>query len=713
MNEAATMSIEPDSASSLSLLEPFFAPKGVAVIGASPSPGNLGKRIVESMHTQGYAGRIIAVHPRGLSLPQCDAVADINNLPEIIDLAIATVSAAHVHELIELLANKGIHNLIVIGGGYAETGAEGKKLQHDIKNLGKRWGVRIVGPNCLGTFSSKDRFNSFFLSANDIQLPGCGSVGIISQSGAFLSAMLDQLARRNLGVHRAINFGNRIDIGECETLEAYAADPEVKVIGVYLESVQNGKRFFELARNISQKKPIIICKGGKTEKGSRAIQSHSASLAGSYSVFQTACKQAGMIEVEGLAELINALQLFTVAKNCQGNRVVIVSNGGGMGVMLADLCEREGCIVEEPPIEIQRELFATLPNYYSLKNPIDLTGSGTNKQCAFILDKLINTGLYDCLLFVILSGTEGINADIASQFQSAIPENFPVIVGAYGKDMYPKLCESLRGKNIPVYPTGEEAAWALNLLIRSGSLKSSHQRSTINRESFYRSLQLLKWLNQIDGVPDEMQLKNKLSECGVQIPKSFPVVKSEDLSEAIMKVGYPVILKVIGKDIQHKTELKGIRSDIHQEYNLYNEWDDMNNTWPGMIWAEEQMPPGLDLMVGMHRDVDFGPVLLFGTGGKYVEVYNDIERIILPAEDEEILQAIFRTRAGQIIKGVREEGPLDFQKLIQFIRLIAEWVEQEPKLLSLDFNPIRLYKNSLILLDAKLKLNKYIDEDET
>jgi acyl-CoA synthetase (NDP forming) len=712
MNEAATMSIGADKASSFSILEPFFAPKGVAVIGASPSPDNLGKRIVESLLAQGYAGTITTVHPRGLSLPNCDSVTDINKLPENINLAIASVPSSHVNEIIEPLAIKGIHSLIVIGGGYAETGTEGKKRQQSLEKLGKKWGVRIVGPNCLGTFSSKDRFNSLFLSANDIRLPECGSVGIISQSGAFLSAMLDQLARRNLGVHRAINFGNRIDIGECEALEAFAADPDVKVIGVYLESIQNGKRFFELTRTISRQKPIIICKGGKTEKGGRAIQSHSASLAGSYSVFQTVCKQSGMIEVKGLAELINALQLFSVSNFRQGNRVLIMSNGGGMGVMLADLCEREGCIVEEPPEEIQRELFATLPNYYSLKNPIDITGSGTNEQCALILNKFLNAGLYDCLLFVILSGTEGINENIVSQFYEVIPEDFPVVVGAYGKDMYPKLCESLRGKNIPIYPTGEEAAWAVNLLIRERRKKSSHQNNTEYIESYYRSLPLQKWLNQIDSSVDEIQLKKIMSECGVQIPMSFPVFKREDLSEAIVKIGYPAVLKVIGKDIQHKTELKGVRSDIYQEANLHHEWDDMNSKWPGMIWIEEQMPPGLDLMIGMHRDVDFGPVILFGTGGKFVEVYNDIERIILPAKDEEIQQAISRTRAGKIIKGVRGEGSLDCKKLLQFIKLIADWVIKEPKLLSLDFNPIRLYKNSLVMLDAKLRLNNIINKDK-
>ena len=693
-------------------LEPFFSPRGVAVIGASSKPGNLGKSIVESLCAQGFEGQITTVHPQGLSLSSCESVTSIKALPEITNLAIAAVSAPRFPDLIEPLAKKGIHNLIAISGGFAETGEEGKNQQINLQKLCKKWGVRIIGPNCLGTFSAPDHFNSFFLSSDEIHLPSCGPVAIISQSGAFMSAMLDQLATRGLGVHRAINFGNRIDIGECEALEAFAEDPAVKVIGIYLESVQDGKRFFKLARKITRLKPIIICKGGKSEKGNRAIQAHSASLAGSYSVFQAACKQSGMIEVQGLNELTHALHCLSMVSAPVGNRVLIVSNGGGMGVLLTDLCEQEGCSVEEPPREIQQELKKTLPTYYSFKNPIDLTGSGTNEQCAFALDKLIKSSSYDCLLLVILSGTEGINADIAPLLHPILPVGFPVVLGAYGKDLYPKLCTLLKEKAIPVFPSGEEAAWAVNLLVRVGLRKSNRENQQAATHSNYNSSPMEGWLDQRVDPPDEMQLKHKLSECGVQIPRSLSTANRKDLNEAINTVGFPLALKVIGKNILHKTELNGIRLDLFNENKFLDEWKSMNRSWPGQVWVEEQMPPGLDLMVGMHRDTDFGVVLLFGTGGKYVEIYKDIERIILPAEDDEIFQAIFRTQAGRIIQGVRGDPSLDVESLLSFTRLIAEWVEKEPKLLSLDFNPVRLYQNSLVVLDAKITINNNFQEGE-
>jgi len=703
MNESATRNI-----SSNLLLEPFFAPRSVAVIGVSPKLGNQGRRIVESLCTQGYKGLITTVHPKGLSLSYVNSVTRIKDLPEDTDLAIAAISATHVPELIEPLANQGIHNLIVISGGFAETGEKGKDLQQNLQELCRKWGVRIIGPNCLGIFSAPDHFNSFFLSPDDIQFPDCGSIAIISQSGAFLSSMLDQLAKRGLGVHRAINFGNRIDIGECEALEAFVADPAVKVIGVYLESAQDGHRFFELARSIT--KPIVICKGGKSEKGHRAIQAHSASLAGSYDVFQTACKQAGMIEVQGLGELINALYVLSLKSAPLGNRTLIVSNGGGMGVLLTDLCEQEKCIVEEPPFEIQQELKKVLPHYYSFKNPIDLTGSGTNEQCVFVLDKLLNLGIYDCLLLVILSGTEGINADIAPQLQNILPENFPVVLGAYGENMYPQLCTAFHKKGIPVFPSGEEAAWAVNLLNRAGKQKLNLELSPTAMEPIYSPLPLQNWLNQTVDPPDEMYLKEKFLECGVNIPNRLPAATRDCLDKVLQNFKFPITLKVIGKGIQHKTEIRGVRIDIYLENDLVREWENMNKSWPRQIWAEEQMPLGLDLMVGMHRDTDFGPVLLFGTGGKYVEAYKDIERIILPANDDEIMQAIFRTRVGRIIKGFRGESPLDVQKLLGFIKLIAEWVLEEPKLRSLDFNPIRLYQDSLVVLDAKIVIDNNFQE---
>ncbi|MEK9629464.1 MAG: acetate--CoA ligase family protein [Nitrospinota bacterium] len=684
-------------------LENFFSPRGVAVIGASPNPGNQGKLIVESLQAHGYEGKISTVHPKGLPLPGCISVSKINDLPENTDLAIAAISANQVLTLIEPLAEKGIQYLIVISGGFAETGDTGKALQQELIELGKTWGVRVLGPNCLGTFSAPDKFNSFFLSPDEIHLPENGPIAFISQSGAFLSSMLDQLALRGLGVRRAISFGNRIDVGECEALETFAEDPAVKVIGVYLESLQDGSRFMELARRVCKKKQIVILKGGKAEKGKRATQAHSASLAGSYSVFQNACKQVGIIEVNGLNELINSLHVFSLASIPSGNRVLIASNGGGMGVLLTDLCEQAGCNIQEVPDEIQRELKEDLPDYYSLINPIDLTGSGTNEQCALALDKLLKSQSYDCLLLVILSGTEGINSEIASQLVQVIPKGFPVIIGAYGKYMYPELCKALNKEGIPVFPSGEEAAHAITWLHQAGENQWAQDEAQIINKQF-NPVPLLGWLGQLEDPPDEMQLKLKLAECGVPIPKRLSAAKREDLNKVINEIRFPMILKVINKYIKHKTEIKGIRQNLYGENDLLFEWKNMNKTWPGQIWAEEQYAPGFELMVGMHRDVDFGPVLLFGSGGKYVELFEDIERIILPARDDEILNAIFRTRAGKVIQGFRGENPLDAQKLLELIKLLAEWVENEPKIQSLDFNPIRLYPDSLVVLDAKITI---------
>ena len=694
MNEAATLNTRSSSAEKV--LETFFAPKGIAVIGASLKPGNQGKRIVDSLIAQGYEGHLIAVHPDGKALGPCLSVRSVRELPEGIDLAIAAVSAKRVEALIEPLADHGIHHLIVVGGGFSEIGIEGELLQNSLRDTANKFGMRIVGPNCLGTFSSADKFNSFFLSADDIRLPGTGSVAVISQSGAFLSAILDQLASRNIGVHRAINFGNRIDIGECEALEAFARDPKVKVIGIYLESVQNGQRFFEIVRKTAALKPVVIYKGGKGAKGGRATLAHSASLAGEYTVFQAVCRQTGMIEVKGLNELINALQVLQRGFVAKGNRVLIVSNGGGMGVLLTDLLEEGNCDVVETPLQIQEELKNILPGYYSFRNPVDLTGSGTNEQCALSIDKILKTGLYDCLLLVVLGGTEGINADIAKRL--VLPKDFPVVLGAYGRNMFVPLSEAFINEVIPVFPTGEEAAWAVNLLARLGTKR----KISVNEVS--HSLPTCEGMMQLSPPLDEVCIKRFLRECQIRVPASFQVTRSEDMDQAIEETGFPLVLKAVAPDLLHKTELHGVELNLNDKAELERKWETMNRVWPGQVWVEEQMPPGLDLMVGMFRDKTFGPILLFGAGGSYVEILNDIERILLPVTDEEILASILRTKVGQIIQGVRGQPPLALNSLLEFMKWLTKWVEADTRLISLDFNPVRLYSDSLVVLDAKAEM---------
>lgn len=715
-------------------LTPFFSPRCVAVIGASPKADNQGKRIVASMVAQGFPGKIVTVHPQGKAIDPFPVYRHVKDLPESVDLAIAAVAAPSVAPLIEPLAGKGVRHMIVIGGGFAETGTEGEELQQLLLNEARKTGMRIIGPNGMGVFSAAERFNSFFLSPDEIILPQEGPVAIISQSGAFLSQILDQMSNRGVGVNKAVNFGNRVDVGECEILEEFGKDPAIKVIGLYLESMQDGPRFVEIARRVGATKPIIIYKGGHGREGGKAIKAHSASLAGSYEVFQSACDKANLIEVQGLTELINAVQALSQQPTAKGNRILVVSNGGGMGVLLTDLCEKAGLSVPEPSSTSQEHLRETLPEYYSFRNPIDVTGSGTNEQCIQAVEHLLGTGEFDGALIVLLSGTAGITEEIAPLIRSRLPREFPIVIGAYGRTLFPKMKEVFKRDGIPVFPSGEEAARAIEILVRAGKgKKASLREPSIVREWFfflprffspsritllskkpviksafnftlYDSQPTRGWLDQLGALPDEMKIKDLLYLCGVRVPSHIHLQSEQDIQTAVQLLGYPLVLKTVSPEVAHKTELKGIRIHLEDEETLLREWEEMNKIYPDKIWAEREMPPGLDLMVGAHRDPEFGPVLLFGTGGRYVEIYQDIQRLLIPATEQEILDLIFSTRAGQIIRGARGAPPLDIKHLSAFLKFVADWMVYEPDLVSLDFNPVRLFEDSLVALDAKAVL---------
>lgn len=679
----------------------FFAPESVAVIGASPKPGNLGKNIVQSLLKHLYGGTIITVHPKGKTVAGCPAVTEISDLPDGVDLAIAAVPATQVLPLLEPLAHNGVHHLIIISGGFAETGEAGEVLQNQIRDNAKRLGIRIIGPNGMGVFSAADRFNSFFLKPGEITLPKPGPVALISQSGAFLMQTLSRLGSLGVGVHRAVNFGNRIDVGECELLEEFGRDPNVRVIGLYLESVQDGSRLVRIAREVTRIKPVIVFKGGHGDQAGRAAQAHSASLAGSYSIFKAACEQTGMIEVNGLEHMIDAIQTLTLQPPARDNRILIVSNGGGMGVFLTDLCEQAGLRVPEPAVEDQESLKAWLPDYFSLRNPIDLTSTGTNSQCLAVTEQLLSTGNYDALLMVLLPGMEGIHSEIAPMLKARLPKNIPVVIGAYGT-LFEELSSTLTSTDVPVYPTGERAARSLALLVRH-SRELKEQLSVVKKQrTRFDASPTLHWLRSVDRNPHEMEVKNLLSLCNISVPQHILVNSEEDVNWAIEYIGFPLALKVVGPDIQHKTELEGIKLDLNDKKSLLREWQALARDWPGQVWTEHQMPPGLDLMVGAHRDAQFGPVLLFGTGGSYVELYQDIARWVIPATDEEIIRGIQRTKAWKIIKGFRGKPPLDQHKLLAFLQWVADWMISESDIVSMDFNPVRLYEKGLVVLDAKI-----------
>ncbi|UCD11689.1 MAG: acetate--CoA ligase family protein [Nitrospinaceae bacterium] len=679
-------------------LETFFSPRAVAVIGASPRPGNLGARILASLEAHGYGGERIAVNPQALPVPPTGAVASVAELPDGVDLAIAAVPAGEVPGLVAPLAGRGIHHLIVVGGGFAETGREGARLQRALQDESQAAGVRVIGPNGLGVFSAAARFNSFFLSPGDIRLPGPGPVAILSQSGAFLSLLLDGFARAGVGVHRAVNFGNRADVGELELLDAFAGDPAVKVIGLYLESFADGARFVERARRVTREKPIVVWKGGQGERGGRAVRSHSASLAGSYPVFQAAVEKAGLIEARGFEEFQDALAILASQPVPAGDRVLIVSNGGGMGVFLTDLCERRGLSLPAPSGALLRKVTAGLPHYFSVKNPIDLTGSGTNRQCADTALALMGSGEFDALLLVLLSGTQGIDAEIASLLPAGRACDHPIAAAVYGEKLYHPLGRAWRKRGLPVFATAEAAAWALSVLVRRCRVLQGAAEEARPGPGEWAA----KWRKRFPHPPHEMEIKTFLAEQGVGVPAHRSLLRENAIDAAAGALGYPLVLKAAVPGMEHKAEQKAVRTGIYDGEEFVRHWRDMDRLFPGALYAEKEAPSGLDLIVGFHRDEQFGPLLVFGAGGKYVETWGEVGRLLLPATRAELSGLVNGTAVGRVILGVRGEPSLAREELLEFVERAAWLFVECSEYASMEFNPVRLYEDRLVVLDAKL-----------
>jgi len=678
-------------------LETFFSPRSVAVIGASPSAGNLGARILASLSAQGYDGALTAVNPHASPLPPVPAVASVEALPEGVDLAIAAIPASGVPALVRPLAARGVRHLIVVGGGFAETGSEGARLERALGDEARRAGVRVIGPNGLGVFSAPGRFNSFFLSPGDLHLPGPGPLAVVSQSGAFLSLLLDGFEKRGLGVACAVNFGNRVDVGEVELLEAFARDPAIRVIGLYLESFEDGARFVAVARRISRDKPIVLWKGGESGQGSRAARSHSASLAGSYAVFQAAVESAGLIEARGFEEFRDALEALARQPVPAGSSVLAVSNGGGMGVFLADLCERRGLRLPAPSEALMEKVAAGLPEYFSIQNPVDLTGSGTNSQCASSAQALMRSGEFDSLLLVLLSGTEGIDQGIAPLFPGDLSR--PLAAAVYGDRLHDPLARAWRARGLPVFETAEAAAWALAVLMR--------RRQVLDRpeEEPAPAAWAEAWRSRFARMqPDELAIKAFLSEQGVPVPACRALSRAEQVDLAARALRFPLVLKAAQPGLLHKSEQGAVATGIRDAALLRQRWREMEEAFPGTLFAEEEAPPGLDLLVGFHREAEFGPLLVFGAGGKYVEVFAAVERLLLPAASWEFARLLNRSLAGRLIAGVRGEKELAREPLLEFIEQAAGIFVACPEYLSLEFNPVRLFEDRLVVLDAKLAM---------
>ncbi len=448
------------------MIEKFFNPNSVAIVGASPKPGKVGNVILANFKKR-FKGRIYPVNPKHEEIMGLRCYPSIKDLPETPDLVIIAIPAPKVPQVLRDAGERGVKATIIITGGFRETGTEeGKRLEEEILKISREYGIRILGPNCLGIYDNWSGVDTFFLPDEKMMRPPKGKISFISQSGAFASALLDWMAYRNIGISRAISYGNKIDVDDVDLLDFLANDDKTGLIIMYLEGLKpgRGRLFIEKAREVVKKKPIVIYKAGKTSRGSTAAASHTAALAGNYAIYKAAIKQAGLIEAMSFDEIMDLSKILLTQPLMKGRKVYVVTDAGGVGVMLTDALTTEGFVLPRSPADLKEELRKVLPPHCIVENPIDLTGDTDDDRYKVVLDILLPRDDVDAVVVGALPQVPGITSKLADYLAEARKYGKPIIAISIGSKEAEKFKDLLEDKGIPVFESPERAARALRAL---------------------------------------------------------------------------------------------------------------------------------------------------------------------------------------------------------------------------------------------------------
>ncbi|MEM4625086.1 MAG: CoA-binding protein [Thermosphaera sp.] len=456
------------------MIEKFFNPESVAIVGASDKPGKVGKVILENF-VKKFRGEIYPVNPNYESIMGLKCYKKVSELPKAPDLAVIVIPADGVPEVLEDLGKKGTKAVIIISGGFRETNTpRGEMLENKVKEIASKYGMRIVGPNCIGIFDNWSGVDTFFLPEEKMKRPPRGHVGFISQSGAFASALIDWMAYNGIGVSRAVSYGNKVDVDDVDLLKFFKDDEKTKIVLMYLEGLKTsrGKEFIRVARELVRVKPVVIYKAGKTSRGSMAAASHTAALAGDYSLYKSAIKQAGLIEADSFDDIMDITKILLTQPLMKGNRVYIVTDAGGVGVMLTDALTSQGFELPRTPPELKEELKSILPPHCIIENPIDLTGDTDDERYMKVLEKILPRSDVDAVVVVALPQVPGIRGVIADYLiESKKKYGKPIIALAIGGEEAKKISEKLESGGVPVFESPERAAKALKALYTYSMIK--------------------------------------------------------------------------------------------------------------------------------------------------------------------------------------------------------------------------------------------------
>jgi len=696
------------------MLEMFFNPRSVAVIGASATPKKLGNDVMKNLISGGFKGDIYPINPRTPEILGFQAYPSVLDVPGPVDLVVIVVPAKVVPSVLEESGKKGVRGAIIITAGFREAGPDGVAAEDEIVEIAKRYGIRLVGPNCLGVIHTYASLNASFAPVT----PAKGSIAFMSQSGALGTAILDYAAAENIGFSHFVSLGNKADVDDVSLLEAWGEDDDTKVIIAYIEGVGDGAAFIDAATKATRKKPIIAVKSGRTASGSKAVSSHTGSLAGSDVAYDSGFTQAGVLRADSVQELFDYSTAFAYQPLLKGNRIAIVTNAGGPGVMATDSLERNGLALATLSAETEATLGESLPPAANVHNPVDVLGDAKSDRYATALQLVLDDPGVDGVL-VILTPQAMTECEETAERVVEVSKKAtkPIMACWMGGTRTKKGNRLLADNQVPTYPFPERATSALGAMLKYHNVLQLPAGEVMRYDVDKTAVANLFAEVRKDGrtTIGDAEAQVILKAYGIRTPLSDVGATPDEAVALCNEIGYPVVMKIASPDILHKSDVGGIIVNVKDDDEAREAFDTLierakAHKPDAVVWGaqvQEMVTDAREIIIGMNRDPQFGPLVMFGLGGIYVEVLKDVTFRVAPMSAYQAKSMVESIRSYPLLRGVRGQAPADLDAVVDTILRISQLVTDFPEIAELDINPllVRNEGDGAVAVDMRLALS--------
>jgi len=695
-------------------LSTLFGPERVAVIGASESEGSVGRAITENLLAS-YEGEVLAVNPNAdevLGLPCHDDITDVDS-PSSIDVAVVVVPPHIAVDAIRQSGEVGIENVVVITAGFGETGSDGAARERELREVAEEFDLNLVGPNSLGVMSTPKGLNATF--GNEMATEG--DISFMSQSGAFVTAVLDWAAERDVGFKDIVSLGNKAILDEGDFVAEWGEDPDTDVILGYLEDIDDGEQFIRTAREVTQDTPIVLVKSGRTDAGASAAASHTGAMAGSERAYEAGLEQAGTLRVESVQELFDYAQILSGQPLPDGEEVAIVTNAGGPGVMTTDAVGDSDLSLAEFTDETFEELRETMPEAANIYNPVDIIGDAPAERfesalSTVLADDNVSMAVVVACPTAVLSFEELAEVVVEAQQESGLPVATTLMGGKSVGEGQAILTEA----GIPQYFDPARAVNGLDALSEYQSIQAREfeapETFDVDRD---RAREILQSVSHRDTNRLGVETMDLLEAYGIPTPQGDVVDSPGDAEAVAEEIGEEVVMKIVSPDILHKSDIGGVEVGVPPE-EVRDTYEDLvvrarnyqadANIIGVQVQEMADLDAGTETILGMNRDPQFGPLLLFGLGGIFVEVLEDTTVRVAPVSEPEASAMLDDIESAPLLKGARGRDPVDRAALVETVQRLSQLVTDFPAIVELDINPLVATPDGVQAVDLRLTLDQ-------